>query len=361
MRADADRPRRDHGHLELLAARYRYLRTFTPAVLAALPLTGNTASADVAALLAAVDVLRELNRTGREMFPDPATTASATSFVPARWRGYLDATRGQAHGGAYRHYWELGVLYGVQTALRAGDVWVPGSRRYTDPATLLIGAEQWATQRDDFCSVTGTSLDPHEQLRRLETDLHSAVADMEQVLAGAQGLARLGDSGDLIVSPLPAEQLPADADALQQATAARLPHVQLPALLIEVDAWTRFTEELTHAGGAQRRHSDLTRNLFAALLTSVIWSREPDLALDLPDCVVNDVADVAVAWFGSSKFVLGVSRCGRPAARRSPRASASARGAACCRLQFTDALWRPRGGVAGRRRRRAGGLGRRGR
>lgn len=267
VRADADRPRRDHGHLELLAARYRYLRTFTPAVLAALPLTGNTASADVAALLAAVDVLRELNRTGRAAVPDPATTASATSFVPARWRGYLDATRGQAHGGAYRHYWELGVLYGVQTALRAGDVWVPGSRRYTDPATLLIGAEQWATQRDDFCSVTGTSPDPHEQLRRLETDLHSAVADMEQVLAGAQGLARLDDSGDLIVSPLPAEQLPADADALQQATAARLPHVQLPALLIEVDAWTRFTEELTHAGGARRRHPDLTRNLFAALLT----------------------------------------------------------------------------------------------
>ena len=32
---------------------------------------------------------------------------------------------------------------------------------------------------------------------------HSTMADMERVLAAAQGLARLDDSGDLIVSPLP--------------------------------------------------------------------------------------------------------------------------------------------------------------
>lgn len=41
----AEREPRDHGHFDLLAARYKYLRTFTPAVIAHLPLTGNTASA----------------------------------------------------------------------------------------------------------------------------------------------------------------------------------------------------------------------------------------------------------------------------------------------------------------------------
>ena len=50
-RPTAEREPRDHGHFDLLAARYKYLRTFTPAVIAALPLTGNTASPDVAALL----------------------------------------------------------------------------------------------------------------------------------------------------------------------------------------------------------------------------------------------------------------------------------------------------------------------
>ena len=33
------------------------------------------------------------------------------------------------------------MLYGVQAKLRSGDVWVPDSRRYTDPTTLLIPVE----------------------------------------------------------------------------------------------------------------------------------------------------------------------------------------------------------------------------
>ncbi|MGZ4435960.1 MAG: hypothetical protein ACXVW7_20410 [Trebonia sp.] len=130
-RAAEDRDQRDHGHFDLLAARYKYLRTFTPAVIAALPLAGNTASPDVAALLKAVGVLRGLNAAGHTTVPAEAATAEATVFVPTRWRGYLHATRGQGRGAAYRHYWELSVLYGVQAGLRSGDLWVPGSRRYT--------------------------------------------------------------------------------------------------------------------------------------------------------------------------------------------------------------------------------------
>jgi hypothetical protein len=84
-RPTAEREPRDHRHFDLLAARYKYLRTFTAAVITALPLTGNTASPDVAALLDAMDVLRELNAAGRTTVPGQAATPAATSFVPARW------------------------------------------------------------------------------------------------------------------------------------------------------------------------------------------------------------------------------------------------------------------------------------
>ena len=267
-RPAAEREPRDHGHFDLLAARYKYLRTFTPAVIAHLPLTGNTSSPDVAALLNAVQVLRELNAAGRTAVPEQAATEGATAFVPARWRGYLEQTRGQGRGAAHRHYWELSVLYGVQAGLRSGDVWVPGSRRYTDPTTLLIPARAWVAQRDDFCAVTGADPDPARQLQRLEADLHAAVAALERVLAdpASDGLARVGEDGDLIVSPLPAEQVPAEAAALAEAAAARLPQIHLPALLIEVDRDTRFSDAFTHAGGARPRNPDLVRNLYAAVV-----------------------------------------------------------------------------------------------
>src|SRR3984893_5620974 len=260
---------RDHGHFDLLAARYKYLRTFTPPVIAALPLTGNTASSPIAALLKAVEVLRDLNAAGRTTVPEDAARTDAMVFVPTRWRSYLDTARGQGRGAAYRHYWELSVLYGVQAGLRSGDLWVPGSRRYTDPSTLLLPPERWAGQRDDFCTVTGSDPNPSRQLERLDAELHAAVAGLETILAdpGAEGLARLGADGELIVSPLPAEQVPPDTDTLAEATSARLPRVQLPALLIEVDQLTGFSEEFTHAGGAQPRNPELRRNLYASLIT----------------------------------------------------------------------------------------------
>jgi len=140
---------------------------------------------------------------------------------------------GTAKGAAYRHYWELAVLYGVQAKLRSGDVWVPGSRRYSDRATLLLSAGRWAGQRDDFCTITGTEADPRRQLDRLDAELDAAVAALKAALAdpASEGLARIGEDGDLIVSPLSAEP-PAGSDELAAACAARLPRVQLLALLI---------------------------------------------------------------------------------------------------------------------------------
>jgi hypothetical protein len=123
---------------------------------------------------------------------------------------------------------------------------VPGSPRYTDPTTLFIPVETWATQHDDFWTVTGANADPARQLQRLETELHAAVADLERLLAdpAGQGLARIGEDDDLVVSPLPAEQVPAEAEALAEAVPARLRQIHLPALLIEVDRDARLAEQV---------------------------------------------------------------------------------------------------------------------
>ncbi len=117
--------------------------------------------------------------------------------------------------------------------------------------------------------MTGSDAGPRQQLHRLDAELHDAVAALESVLAdpSSEGLARLGNDGDLIVSPRPAEQVPTGAEAIAEATSALLPRVQLPALLIEVDQMTGFSEEFTHAGGAQSRNPKLRRNLYAALIT----------------------------------------------------------------------------------------------
>jgi hypothetical protein len=118
-----------------------------------------------------------------------------------KWAGYLAAAAESGDVTGYRHYWELCVLVGLRDGLRSGDVFVPGSRRYADPASFLLTGERW----------------------------------------------RLTDDGELIIPPLTAEDVPAEADALRTELAAMLPRIPLASVLVEVDARTGFTDHLVHA------------------------------------------------------------------------------------------------------------------
>ena len=70
-----------------------------------------------------------------------------TDFVPLKWRPYVLAPYGRID----RHYYELCTLWELRGALRAGNVWVPQSRRYANPETYLIPPPKWPALRSEVC------------------------------------------------------------------------------------------------------------------------------------------------------------------------------------------------------------------
>jgi hypothetical protein len=91
-------------------------------------------------VLDAVRVLQAANADGRRHVPLDAPVG----FVPARWQPYLTATREAGDDTQFKHYWELCVLFGLRGALRSGEVWVEGSRRYADPCLVPDRARRLA-------------------------------------------------------------------------------------------------------------------------------------------------------------------------------------------------------------------------
>jgi len=251
---------RDHGHLAALDGSYGYLRQFTPQVLAAVAFAGGTAAAE---LLAAVVILRELNATGARRVPDTAPTG----FVPARWRGYLDSAQASGNTSAYRHYWELCTLLALRDGLRTGDVHVPGSRRYSDPAAYLLTPDQWSLQRAQFCQLVGKPADPAPAVAAAQDELADALGELEQVLAAGDGPVRLDENGDLVISSLTAEDVPTEAMVLKAELTEMLPFAPIVSLLIELDGRTGFLDCFTHAGGKQTRTAEVKRNLIAVLIS----------------------------------------------------------------------------------------------
>ena len=256
---------RDHGHLAMLDASMGYVRKFAPDVLAAVRFAGGTGTEE---LLAAVSVLGGLYASGARKVPDGAPAG----FVPARWAGYLQAAAGAGDSTAYRHYWELCVLVALRDGLRSGDVYVPGSRRYADPASFLLTAEEWPAQRLEFCHLVGKPPAAAEALALAEDELHTALTELEGLLARGSGPGtgpgevRLTDAGELVIPPLSAETVPAEAEALRAEMAGMLPRVPLASVLVEVDTRTGFLGHLVHAGGKVARPAELKRNLIYVIV-----------------------------------------------------------------------------------------------
>ncbi len=243
----------DDNYFDLLAHRYSQLRTWAPAWLGALDLRAGPGAEE---LLDAVQVLRDLNRSGRRAVPEDAPTA----FVPRSWRPYVSRPEGKTD----RHYWEMCLLTQLRQALRSGDVWVAGSRRHADPATYLIPPEAWGKDRGDAYGLLGLRPDPAERLALMRAEFRDGMAKLDDALA--RGAEVRVEEGRLVVTPIEAEDQPEGLDSLERAITDRLPRVSLTDVLIEVDGWSHFLDCLTHASGATARSADIDIHRLAAVL-----------------------------------------------------------------------------------------------
>ena len=256
LRADLDRAQgvmrpQDTGHLDLLIGDAATGRKLLAAVITSLELRPTGVDEDE--LLAALRLIRQLADDKRRWLPG----FSPSAFIDAQWRPHVvDVGRGRLDRRAY----ELCAVYELRSALRAGRVWVPGSRRHADPSSLLLPDGDWQQIRTEFAQTVEQPTDGGERLHALageQAQLLERLARERDATAEAQ----LAD-GDLVVDA--AE--PTDEGRLRKLIEPRLPEVDLPELLIEVDGWTGFTDHLVPLSGNRRRSADMPCLLYAAIL-----------------------------------------------------------------------------------------------
>jgi hypothetical protein len=122
------RPWEEFDTLEQLGERYAGVRRWSPAFLDAFDFEGVPACVS---LIRAIMVLREVNRSGASL-----PKSAPTGFVRQRWAPYV-----LPGGTINRRHYELCVLSELRDRLRAGDIWVSGSRQYRSFEERLISAE----------------------------------------------------------------------------------------------------------------------------------------------------------------------------------------------------------------------------
>jgi len=244
----------DDSYFDFIDNRYSYLRQFTPDFLSICNFRSNISDDP---LLEAIDLLRHLNDESRRVIPDDAPIA----FVPPKWYDYVIDKEGKLN----RHYYELCALWELKNALRSGDIWIDHSRHYANPETYLIPKDLWIKLKPEVCQQITAPQSGHERLMERKAELEGMLTRVNAMLA-SDGKVRL-DNGELVISPIDAEDRPESVIALEQRIDKMLPQIELTNLLIEVDRWTHFSEHFYHADGSVSRNKDFLLYLYASILS----------------------------------------------------------------------------------------------
>ena len=96
-------------------------------------------------------------------------------------------------------------------------------------------------------------------------------------------IEQTGAGDDLVLTGLDQFEEPASLIALRQAVSDRLPQLDLPELLLEIDARTGFAGAFTHASEAEARAGELRTSVCAVLVAEACNTGfEPLLRKDVP-------------------------------------------------------------------------------
>ncbi len=283
--ADCERIARpaDNSHIDLLGDHYSKLRQCVPRLLEVLTFHSHR---DAHELLAGIEVLRELNRTGRRKVPRDAPL----TFVPKAWMPFVVSGPDTVS----RRFWELALLWRLRDGLRSGDVWVAGSRRYADPETYLLGRERWAEMRSDYCAAVGRPGSGAERIAALGRELDEELASFAGMLVRGEGPVRL-DGDRLVVGRDTGDDLPASVKQFKALVGEVFPQVELAEVVIAIDSVCGFSKHLLHAGGAKNRSPAMLIHLYAAILAQA--TNLGPVAMARASGLSYDQVAHATAWY----------------------------------------------------------------
>jgi TnpA family transposase len=261
----------DDPYFDELLGQHRRIRRFLPHFARVVGLDAMPAGQPV---LQALQHLRKVGDGGARGTPWP------TGFVPKSWE-----RRVMRDGTVDRRAWTLCLVDQLRGALRRRDVFAVPGLRFADPRIGLLDGVAWEAARPTICRTLGKSQNAAEEIGRLTEQLDRAFRTVAGNLSQNAG-ARIEPDGadvDLVLTGLDRLDEPASLVALRNAVAARLPRVDLPELLLEIDTRTGFAAAFTHASEAEARTQGLTTSLCAVLLAEACnTGLEPLVRPDLP-------------------------------------------------------------------------------
>ncbi|MDN8593152.1 Tn3 family transposase [Paenibacillus sp. 11B] len=241
----------DYDYLDLLEKKFYTLRKYTPTLLKTLEFRSNKSAEP---LMKAIDVIRDINETGKRKVPKDAPL----NFVTNRWQKHVYDDDGTIN----RHYYEMAVITELRNYVRSGDVSIVGSRQHKDFDEYLVSKDEWSRIQPDETKLV-VSMTASDYLAERTASL---IQRLEWVSNNIEDLEGINfEQGKLHISRLE-KDTPEDARNFSSSLYELLPRIKLTEVLMEVAHWTGFHEQFIHASTNRIPNEEETLILMATLM-----------------------------------------------------------------------------------------------
>ena len=268
--------------LHLITEKYSTLRKYAPRMLSALQFMATPAAQT---LSDALDTIREMYRKQLRKVP----LSAPTGFIPESWRKLV-----LTPSGIDRKYYEFCVMNELKGALRSGDIWVKGSRRYRNFDDYLIPTAEFEKSRHNDQLQLAVQTDCQAYLQARMTLLASRLEEVNAMaLAGDLPDVDISDKG-VKITPLE-NSVPSGVSPFADLVYGMLPHPKITEILEEVDSWTGFTRHFAHLKNNNVRPKD-GRLLLTTILADGINLGLTKMAESCPGATRSSLESIQ-AWY----------------------------------------------------------------
>lgn len=249
------RPPDDHYAQELVG-RYALMRRFLPTFLRTLEFESTPGGRPI---LDAVQFLGRVEGRRSSHFQ-----AAPRAVVTRPWRRYVVNSEQQVDRPAYT----LCVMERLQEALKRHDVFVSPSERWGDPRAKLLQGEAWEAVRAQVCRTLGRQATPESELASLQQRLHEAYLRTAANLPTNTPVRidRRAGQDTLVITGLDRLEEPISLQHLREQVTARLPLVDLPEVVLEIERQTGFSSAFSHLSEGNARADELPLSVCAVLI-----------------------------------------------------------------------------------------------